>query len=430
MPCTKPNAMSLVTGYDVIVVGAGPAGSEAARAAATAGLRTLLVEEHPAVGIPNHCTGKLSVHAFSEFDLPDTLVLNSVSAAIFHSPGGVSVHLRRSTIDSHVVDRIQFDRWLVDRAANAGAEVLTGVRIAAAVRDNGTMVVRGERTASGSRAGRGAREFLARCRFIIDAEGAAPRLPKALGIPLPRRQAVGLQYQMRGVGGITPDTPEIFFGDGVAPGFFAWLMPLGGSRVRVGLCVDPRKTERAPVWYLERLLATHPALQARAGGAVVEYKIGGRIPLAAGGAPVSTHGFIVAGDAAGQVKATSGGGIYYAMIAGRIAGQAAAGYMAGDSRAAAAYESRWRERFGREVSFTAFGRRAINRLSDRELDIVLGMIAASPRIRSGVEAAGDTQFQSRVFLPLLRGLATAAVRQPLLLPVVGKALLAGMLAQV
>ncbi len=423
MPCIGTNRKSSVTGYDVIVVGAGPAGSEAARAAALAGLRTLLVEEHPTVGVPNHCTGKLSHHAFREFDLPGTLALNSVSAAVFHSPGGASVYVRRATVDSYVVDRVAFDRWLVDRAAGAGAEVVTGVRIAAAARDNGGMLVRGDRRPGGQ-------TYEARCRLLIDAEGAAPRLPQTLGLALPRRHALGLQYQMRGVGELTPDTPEMFFGDGIAPGFFAWLMPLGASRARVGLCVDPRKTGRPPVWYLDRLLATHPALRARTAGAVVEQKVGGRIPLLTSRAPASAAGFVVAGDAAGQVKATSGGGIYYAMIAGRIAGEIATGYVAGDRGAAAAYDRRWRQRFGREVAFTAFGRRAINRLSDHELDVVLQMIADSPQIRASVEAAGDTQFQSRVFLPLLRGLAAAALRRPALVPLVGKALFLGMLAQV
>jgi len=424
MPCTATNGKSPVTGYDVIVVGAGPAGSEAARAASLAGLRTLLLEEHATIGIPSHCTGKLSVHAFQEFDLPRTLALNSVSAAVFHAPGGASVHVRRAAVDSYVVDRIAFDRWLVGRAADAGVGVMTGVRVMAAARENGGMIVRGDRKAQSGRT------FAARCRLLVDAEGAAPRLPRTLGLALPRRHALGLQYQMRGVGGITPDTPEMFFGDGIAPGFFAWLMPLGGNRARVGLCVDPRKTQRPPVWYLERLIATHPTLRARAAGAIVEHKVAGRIPLVTSRAPASASGIIIAGDAAGQVKATSGGGIYYAMIAGRIAGEVAAGYAAGDPRALAAYERRWRERFGREVAFTAFGRRAINRLSDHELDVVLRMIAESPQIRASVEATGDTQFQSRVFFPLLRGLAAAALRRPSLVPLVGKALLVGMLAQV
>ena len=407
--------------FDVIVAGAGPGGAEAARAAARAGLRTLLAEEHPTVGVPSHCTGKLSHHAFDEFDIPRSLALNAVSAAVFHSPGGVAVRVRRAAVDSYVVDRVTFDRWLVDRAASSGAEVRTGMRIAAARRSGGGMVVTAHH--------RG-RTFEAWCRLIIDAEGAAPRLPPSLGLSLPRRYALGLQYQMRGVGGMEADTPEVFFGRTVAPGFFAWLMPLGGDRARVGLCVDAAVTRRAPVRFLDRLIATHPGVAPRLANAVVEGKVAGRIPLVGPRGPVGADGMIIVGDAAGQVKATSGGGIYYAMIAGRIAGEVAPRVVGGDRAAIGEYTRRWRKWFGLEVAFTAFGRRAINHLSDAELDTVLRMIAESPPLRESVERAGDTQFQSRLFLPLLRGLGAAGLRRPALIPLVGKALLHGMLTQV
>ncbi len=421
MPFSAANRQPPMAQFDVIVVGAGPAGSEAARAAARAGLRTLLAEEHRTIGVPSHCTGKLSHHAFREFEIPAWMALNAVSAAVFHSPGGVSVRVRRATVDSYVVDRVAFDRWLADRAAASGVEVMTGLRIGAVSRSDGEVTVQGQREG---------RTFRARCRIVIDAEGASPRLPRTLGVSLPRRYAIGLQYEMRNVGGIAPDTPEMFFGADVAPGFFAWLMPLDPGRARVGLCVNPRFTRRAPVWYLDRLLATHPALRDRMAGAVVEHKVAGRIPLVNSRGPASADGMIIVGDAAGQVKATSGGGIYYAMIAGRIAGEEAARYIPGDRTAMAAYERRWRERLGREVAFTAFGRRAINRLSDAEIDAVLGLIAGTPQILASVEAMGDTQFQSRLFLPLLRGLAMAALGRPALVPLLSKALLRGMLAQV
>jgi digeranylgeranylglycerophospholipid reductase len=407
--------------YDVIVVGAGPAGAEAARAASGRGLRTLLAEEHATVGVPSHCTGKLSRHAFTEFEVPQPLAINAVSAAVFHSPGGIAVRVRRDSVDSYVVDRVAFDRWLVTRAAGAGAEVMTHTRITAARRNGkGTIV-------SGYRAGR---PIEASCRLLIDAEGAAPRLPGSLGVRLGRRCALGLQYHMRGIGGIEADTPEVFFGRDLAPGFFAWLMPVGGDRARIGLCVDPRVARHAPVWYLERLIAAHPALRDRLAGAAVEEKVGGRIPFLGRRVPASADGVIVVGDAAGQIKATSGGGIYYAMIAGQIAGEVAPQYVNGDHRATREYERRWRRRFGREVAFTAFSRRAINHLSDAELDAVLGVVAESPQIRASVERAGDTQFQSRLFLPLLRGVGLAGVRRPRLVPVVAKALFHGMLTQI
>jgi digeranylgeranylglycerophospholipid reductase len=406
--------------YDVIVVGAGPAGAEAARAAARGGLRTLLAEEHSTVGVPSHCTGKLSHHAFTEFEIPPHLAVNAVSAAVFHSPGGVSVRVRRDTVDSYVVDRVAFDRWLAGRAAAAGAEVMTGIRITAARRNHAGMIVSGVR---------GGHAVEASCRLLIDAEGAWPRLPASLGIRVPRRYVLGLQYHMRGVGGIEPDSPEVFFGRDLAPGFFAWLMPVGRDRARIGLCVDPRVARHAPVWYLDHLIATHPALRDRVAAATVEEKVAGRIVLLGLQRPVNADGFLVVGDAAGQVKATSGGGIYYAMIAGRIAGEVAPRYVGGDRQATAGYERRWRRRFGREVAFTAFGRRAINHLSDADLDALLRVIAENPQLRQSVERAGDTQYQSRLFLPLLCGIGAAGFRQPSLIPVVANALIRGMLRQ-
>lgn len=408
--------------YDVVVVGAGPGGAEAARAAAGQGLRTLLLEEHRSVGLPTHCTGKLSLHAFREFDLPPALAVNALSAAVFHSPGGVAVHVRRTSPDSYVVDRVRFDRWLVERAARAGAEVVTGVRATHAARRGGLLRVRGDYA---GRAG----TFEAEARTVIDAEGASPRLPVSLGLRLARTYANGLQYEMRGIGGLEADTPEMFFGRDTAPGFFAWLLPLDRQTARIGLAVDPRETPHAPVRYLERLLAAHPALRRRAVGAVIVRKVGGRIPMLTAGAPTARDGVLVVGDAAGQVKATSGGGIYFAMTAGRLAGTAAARYAAGDRRAAQAYERGWRRAFGREVAFTALGRRVINRLADHELDLVMRFIHATPAVRASLEAAGDTQYQSRLFLPLLRTLAAAALRRPALLPVAGLALVQGMLAQ-
>jgi geranylgeranyl reductase family protein len=409
---------------DVVVVGAGPGGAEAARAAAAQGLRTLVLEEHRAVGLPTHCTGKLSRHAFREFDLPLSLAINTLSAAVFHSPGGLAVRIRRPSTDSYVVDRVAFDQWLVDRAARAGARVLTGVRVTHVTRDGRRLRVRG--STAGSPAGA---PFEAETMVVVDAEGASPRLPAALGIRPARMYAHGLQYEMRGVGGLEADTPEMFFGRDIAPGFFAWLLPLGGGRARVGVAVDPAQTPHAPVRYLERLLDVHPAVRRRAAGAAIVRKVGGRIPMLSARTPAARHGMLVVGDAAGQVKATSGGGIYFAMLAGRLAGRTAARYAAGDRRAARLYESGWRRAFGREVAFTALGRRVLNRLADRDLDLVMRVIHASPGVRASVEADGDTQYQSKIYVPLLRSLAAASLRSPALLPLVVQALVQGMLMQ-
>lgn len=379
------------TEYDLIVVGAGPAGGMAALTAAKLGLRTALVEEHEQAGTPTHCSGKLQLHAFREFDLPSSLILNTLQAGAFYAPNGTVARVRRRTPDSHVVDRAVFDRWLVDEGQRRGAFMISGTKARAVARENGAMHVTGERDG---------RTFASSARVIIDAEGARPALPQTLGLRLSRAHVLGLQYQVRDVDLEENDCPEIYLG-AYAPGFFAWLMPIGERRARVGLCVDPRLTTRAPLYYLERLMREHPVASRRLKHAVVERKLAGPIPVLGARRPSVIDRMLLVGDAAGQVKATSGGGIYFSLIAGSLAAQAAAGFIGGDTLALGRYEQQWRRRFGRELKATACIRVALNQMTDAEINALIAAIGGDDQIIRTIEERGDTAFQSRVLAPVL-----------------------------
>ncbi len=378
--------------WDVIVVGGGPAGGMAAWEAARRGLRVLLLEEHPRVGNPAHCAGKLSVHAFTEFGIPTDLVRTTLCAATIYPPGGDPVHVRRKTPDSHVVDRDVFDRWLVDQALGCGAELLLETRACAAVR------VRGGVEVQALRKGKSLRVW---APVVIDAEGARAVLPRTVGLLAPSRVVRGLQYEVTGIALDRPDTVEVYLGRQWAPGFFAWLMPLGDREARIGLCVDPSVAPHPPAAYLEALLRDHPALSRRARGIRVVRRLGGWIPLPAHPRPAWAPGFVVAGDAAGHLKATSGGGIYFSLVAGRLAAQAAVRHLSGDRNALRAYERAWRNRFGREVRFTAWVRKALDRLPDESLSRFLAGLSRNPGLLRVISTYGDTQYQSRLFLPVL-----------------------------
>ncbi len=403
--------------WDVIVVGAGPAGGMAAWTAAAAGLRTLLLEEHPEIGSPAHCSGKLSLHAFREFNLPTSLARTGLRAAALYAPDGRVAKVRRREIDSYVVDRDVFDRWLAERAAEAGSEVMLGARARRARREHGVVVVEGERREAA---------FTLRATVVIDAEGARTLLPASLGIT-PRRALIhGLQYEMEGLHLDADDTPELYFGRSWAPGFFAWIMPLGYSVGRVGLCIDPRLTRRPAVSYLERLIADHPVTSRRVRGARLVRKLVGRIPILGGRAPSFGPGFLIAGDAAGQVKATSGGGIYFSLLAGRLAAEAAAAMAAGDPEAGRRYEEAWRRRFGRELSFTTAVRKMLNALPDPDLSRLIAAIGTNPLLQRAIEEHGDTQYQSRLLRPVL-GQVLRSWREIRLAPAVLRALVRGLL---
>ncbi|MBI3998969.1 MAG: NAD(P)/FAD-dependent oxidoreductase [Armatimonadetes bacterium] len=409
---------------DVLVVGAGPAGSTAARVCASQGLRTILLEEHPEVGCPTHCTGKLSVHAFERFALPHSLIQTALRAAALYAPDGTVARVRRAEVDSYVVDRDPFDRYLAERAAEAGAEVITGARARTVTRlpGRGGLRVEVERRS----------RLAITAPLIIDAEGANPILPPQLGIR-PRRTLVhGLQYEVTGAAVDDEEAPDLYFGRDIAPGFFAWFMPTGGDGGRLGLAVDPRMSDRPPVFYLERLKAAHPAVAPRMRKATVVRKLAGRIPILGLRRPTYADGMMVIGDAAGQVKATSGGGIYFSMLAGELAGNAAGRYLgqagAAASRALADYERAWRAAFGREVRFTTVVRQTLNRLPDRHISAVIRALATDGGLRRAVEEHGDTQYQSRLFRPVLAAALRAGVRDVRLAPTVLAALAAVLLS--
>ncbi len=380
------------TDFDVIVAGAGPAGAMAARTAASLGLRTALVEEHLQPGLPAHCSGKLQLHAFREFNLPQSLVMNTLRAGAFYSPGGTVFRVRRDEADSHVVDRVEFDRWLAEAAEQCGAELLVDTRLRRAERLNGSVRVSGTRHGA---------PFEATAFVLVDAEGARPVLPRSLGLRIPRTYVYGLQYQMSGVDLDEPDMPEIYLGSANAPGFFGWIMPIGAGRARAGVCIDPRLTPHSPIHYLERLIRDHPVASRRLRRAVVERRLAGPIPVLGARRPTVAPGLLVAGDAAGQVKATSGGGIYFSLISGRLAAEAAHAYIGGERDALGQYENAWRRRFGRELHVTAFARMAINHMSDAELDAFIAAMAEDNDLRRTIEQRGDTALQSRLVAPVL-----------------------------
>lgn len=418
---------------DVLVVGAGPAGSTAARTCAALGLRTVILEEHAEVGHPVHCTGKLSAHAFARFGLPASLAQSALRGAALHAPDGSVAMVRRASVDSYLVDRAALDRYLAEQACSSGAELLVGARARIVVRNRSSSPAAGG-TMHGAVSGglrvevdrKGARLAIA-TRLIIDAEGAVPVLPPQLGLA-PRRVLLhGLQYDLEGAAIEQEDAPDLYFGWNVAPGFFGWFMPTGGGRGRLGVAVDPRWATRPPAHYLEGLRTVHPAASPRFRNARIVRRLAGRIPILGRRRPTFTDGMLLVGDAAGQVKATSGGGICFAMQAGEMAGRAAARYL-GARRALAGYEREWRAELGREVAFTAIARGALNRLSDWHISTIIRALAGDDGLRRAVQDHGDTQYQSRLLRPVLASAVRAGLRDLRLAPTVLATLGAAMLS--
>ncbi len=356
--------------YDVVVIGGGPIGALAARHAALTGARVLLVEQGDGMGAASDCTGLVSPRTVELFDAPPAAVLRRIKGGRLHLPGGGVLKLYAPDARALVIDRAVFDRTGLEKAAAAGVDVRTRTRATHA--SAGEVVLNGkERVAT---------------RVVVGADGPKSSVREWFSLPTPQQFLTAAQATVEAAPA-HPDQVEVFVGSEIVPGGFAWAVPAAEGILRVGL-LGPTGTDVQAL--LSRLLTDRFPGRVLARG-------GGLIPI---GPAERTYGdgVIVVGDAAGQVKPLSGGGLYpggiCARIAGRIAGQAGLSGMA-DAPHLRLYEEDWRREIGVELDFGLSLRLALFSLDDEGM-AALGAILNDPGILSLVEAHGDIDHPSRL----------------------------------
>lgn len=326
---------------DVLVVGAGPAGAVAAWEARLAepGLDVLLLERDRAVGAPVRCAEGVGDQGLREFADPAGAdwVARRITRVILVAPDDTEVRLAERDV-GWVLDRTRFDAFLAARAAVAGAEVRVGAEATALGRgaDGRWHVTVRERGA----------ESVYRARVVIGADGVEAMVGRWAGLDLrvPARDMESCaQYVLQGID-FDPDAIYLQFGDGIAPGGYAWIFPKGVGVANVGLGVVALKADgRNARQYLDCWIARRFP-----GGVRTGYTVGGVI-VHTTVKRTHTDGLMVAGDAGHMINPLSGGGIVNAMKAGRLAGRTAArAICAGDTSAAAlaAYHDAWMRLLG------------------------------------------------------------------------------------
>ena len=336
--------------WDAIVVGAGPAGSTCAEQLARRGHRILLLERDRAPGACANCTGIIGEEAFDVFRLPRELVVNTISDVTFKGPYRREVCFASGRPLAHVVRRYEFDAALADRAVTAGAELRTGVRIAGGSRSASHVEAYGVQ-------GRNAVTY--RGRAIVLAIGYQLALLRSFDLDGPRRFVQGVQLLCR-VRELRET--EVYVGKRWAPGSFGWAVPLSNGWAKIGL-TTARKARR----HLDAILDS-AALRRRVDLSDARLRLS-PIPI---GSRALTHGerVLVVGEAAGQVKTTSNGGIYYSMLGAREAAATLDTALRRDDLSAAAlasYESAWRSQLDPELETGRQLRDAFEGMSDAKL---------------------------------------------------------------
>ncbi|MGC8490994.1 MAG: geranylgeranyl reductase family protein [Syntrophobacteraceae bacterium] len=333
---------------DILVVGAGPAGSSAAREAASKGASVIVVERRAAVGVPVQCAEYIPAPLLGELGCGRGFVVQSVKGMRTFLNGRL---LQQIAAPGYTIRRDVFDRTLADKAERSGAGILLSTSAFAG--GDGEVMVR-EKGGALSRV---------RAKVIIGADG--PRSKVAGWIDCTNRNLMpAVQARM------TLEHPmeytEIFLDDRIYGGY-GWLFPKGSeANVGVGMRVRGKGCEIGRVLFdlLARLCS--------------EGKISGRpLDIVSGWVPVEPAGamragnILLAGDAAGHAHPITGAGIPQAVIGGNMAGKWAAHAVdRADWGKLAGYESEWREFFGETLEKASSRRRLLESKWDRLEEIV------------------------------------------------------------
>lgn len=388
---------------DVVVVGGGPCGSLAAWRLAKLGVDVTVFEEHKEIGLPSHCAGHVSFNGLERLGLrlPHKICENEIYGAVFYSPSGLEFRVKRSSPVTRVLNRELLDKHLAALAEKAGAQYFTGSRVKSLVSKAGVV--------AGVSVGRREASEIVASSIVIDAEGCSSLLLKKAGFQTLDRSMVvnAIQVEVDKTNDVDRNMVEVYLGQGYAPGFFAWIIPKKDGSAKVGLATkmgNPRD-------YLGRFMHKHLVASRKlrkskiTGLSVHPISLGGVIPK------TYANGLLVVGDAASQVKSTTGGGIIFGLLCARIASEVA--YEAFEKRdfsekTLSRYQFRWRKIVGFDLTMMLRLRKMLNRLSDDELDKIINM-CTKLQLNTVLEKAGDVDFMGRSLFRMLPNPATLAV---------------------
>ena len=372
--------------YDVIIVGAGPAGSYIAYELASSGHDVAVFEEKSASGLNVCCTGIISTECFQSLDPGTDVILNEVNSVKFFSPSGRCLRLQTENVQAYVVNRLLLDKALASKAQSQGAQYF----FSSSVID----IIPGKDGMQAETLCFGSREIFS-ARAVILANGFRPKLPRKLGLGTIKSFLVGAQAEIEAK---NVDELEVYFGQEIAPGSFAWLVPISTNKAYVGLLA----TSQAKL-HLQKFL-NNLSCQGRITSREVEIEQKA-IPV---GTLARSYGdrVLVIGDAAGQVKPTTGGGIYFGHLGARIAAEVLDEALGSDNLTAgqlSRYQKQWKAKMGKELSRGYRAKWAYAKLSDRQIEGIFNALDSSG-MAEALLYSGNFSFDwhSRLILSVLR----------------------------
>jgi len=336
--------------YDAIIVGAGPIGCKLGELLGKENINTIILEEHPEIGKPAHCTGLVSHRIPKLSGASSDVIVNKVKKASFYSFDKNYLELK-SRKKVYVIDRVKFDEELSELAKNY-VEIKTSTRFEDFKRKRNYIAVK-------------TKKEILKSKILIGADGPNSTVAYNARIKLPDNILTGLQVRIKSK--YKTDGVELWFSKEISSDFFGWVVPENEEWARVGIATSDNVVKHLNYFLNHRF------------GKKIEPKdnTAGRIRFGLIKDSVSSNVLLV-GDAATQVKPFSGGGLIYGLIGARVANEACIKAFEKEKYSykflKENYDEVWRQKLSWPITKGLLYSKIIHSLSDNQLSFLFSTL--------------------------------------------------------
>jgi len=379
--------------YDVIVIGAGPAGLRAATKIAKNGASVICLDKKQEIGVPVRCGEGLGLAWFDRLNMqPDPAwAVQEIFGAAIVSPTGKKLEVRSENASGYILERRIFEKRLSYLAAKEGAYIQAKTHVKKVERKDGKVEITARYIGE---------EQKFKAPLIVAADGVDSLISKQLGLQTVMKLVdfdSGFQYEMAGIDFEDPDLISLFFGNEVAPRGYIWIFPKGKHVANVGIGIGGFRKELAQD-YLDRWIQARPGLK---NGSVVHVFCGG-IPVGGFLENMVKDNLIAVGDAAHQVDPIHGGGIGLAMEAADLASDVVAKAIEKKDYSQeflSQYNKMWYDKRGNRLLKRLKGRHLLEKLSDEDMEYMANMLTGEEILQI---ANGDIKTGAKFAIKLIR----------------------------
>tara|TARA_B100002003_G_scaffold206725_1_gene200671 strand:- start:382 stop:1584 length:1203 start_codon:yes stop_codon:yes gene_type:complete len=378
--------------YDVIIVGGGPIGLITAQEIAGAGHKVCVIEEHPEIGYPVQCSGLYSITGLKTLGLSidKRIISNTIKGGRFYSPQGKEFGAYSNVERAHVVEKKLFDKYLARGAARVGTNFKLKTKV------EGISINQRVKVKTNGING----NEIHQSKILIAADGVRSKTARRLNLKTPNKIVSAIQIEVKHAD-VEREIAELYFGRSYAPNFFAWILPKEDTyEVGVGVRRPKKKLKE----YLNHFMMNHPIASKKIDSSSILEMNMGAFPVETVDNFVSNRTIIV-GDAAGHVKASTGGGVITGGISAKIAGKACVKALEEEDYSESFfnkhYSDKWMDGIGFDLKIHEVIRQLFDSLSDDDIEEIFDL-AIEEQIDKLMIRYQDTDRPSKFIKELLK----------------------------